>query len=66
MQKLQSINPSNYQVLGEVTISTTREVEDSVKLARSAQKEWADLGVAGRVALLKKVFEDFELSLIHI
>ena len=60
MQKLQSINPSNYQVLGEVDISTTREVEDSVKLARSAQKEWADLGVAGRVALLKKVFEDFE------
>ena len=60
MQKLQSINPSNYQVLGSVDISTTKEIEDKVKLARNAQKNWADLGVAKRVSLLKKAFEDFK------
>lgn len=59
-QKLQSINPSNYQVIGSVGISTTQEVEDKVELARSAQKEWADLGVAKRVSLLKKAFEDLK------
>src|SRR3989344_1593789 len=60
MQKLQSTNPSNYQVLGTVDVSTTQEVEDKVKLARSAQKKWADLGVAKRVSLLKKSFEDLK------
>ncbi len=58
MQKLSSINPSNYQVLGTVDISTPQEIEDKVKLARSVQKEWAELGVARRVSLLKKAFED--------
>lgn len=60
MQKLQSINPSNYQVLGTVDISTTKEIEDKVKLAKSAQKKWADLGVAKRISLLKKAFEDLK------
>jgi len=60
MQKLQSINPSNYQVLGTVDVSTNQEIEDKVKLARSKQKEWADLGVTKRVSLLKKAFEDLK------
>ncbi|MBI2592900.1 MAG: aldehyde dehydrogenase [Candidatus Colwellbacteria bacterium] len=58
--KLQSINPSNYQVLGTVDISTDQEIEDKVKLARSAQKKWAELGVAQRVVLLKTAFEDLK------
>ena len=60
VQKLQSINPSNYQVLGSVNISTAKEIEDKVKLARSAQEKWAGLGVAERVSLLKKAFEDLK------
>src|SRR3990167_7406348 len=60
VQKLQSINPSNYQVLGSVNISTAKEIEDKVKLAKDAQKKWADLGVAKRVSLLKKAFEDLK------
>lgn len=60
MQQLQSINPSTYQVLGTVDISTPQEIEEKVKLARSAQKKWAELGVAKRVSLLKKAFEDLK------
>lgn len=60
MQKLQSINPSNYQVLGTVGISTTKEIEEKVKLARDAQEAWANLGVTKRVSLLKKAFEDLK------
>ncbi len=59
-QKLQSINPSNYQALGTVDISTAQEIEGKVKLARSAQKKWADLGIANRVSVLKNAFEDFK------
>src|SRR3989344_3801565 len=60
MQKLQSINPSNYQVLGSVDISTAKEIEDKVKLARDAQEKWAGLGVAERVSLLRKAFDDLK------
>lgn len=60
MQKLKSINPSNYQVLGEVSISSPQEIEDKVKLARNAQKGWRDLGIAKRVRLLRKAIEEFK------
>jgi succinate-semialdehyde dehydrogenase/glutarate-semialdehyde dehydrogenase len=60
MQELQSINPSNYQVLGTVTISTEQAIRDKVRFARDAQKEWAALGVAKRVSLLQGAFEDLK------
>jgi len=65
MQKLQSINPSNYQVLGTVDISTAKEIEDKVKLATGAQKNWANIGVSKRVSLLKKAFEDLKKQKIE-
>lgn len=60
VQKLQSINPSNYQALGSVDISTEQEIESKVTLARSAQKKWAELGVDARVVILKKAFEELK------
>ncbi|MBI4225087.1 MAG: aldehyde dehydrogenase [Candidatus Sungbacteria bacterium] len=60
MSKLQSINPSNYEVLGTVDVSTEQEVKDKVALARNAQQEWARLGVGGRVSLLRKALQDFQ------
>ena len=60
MTKIESINPSNYQLLGTVEVSTTNEIEEKVELARSAQKEWANLGVSKRVSLLRKCFEDIK------
>lgn len=59
MAKLQSINPSTYEVLGEAEISTPQEVAEKVKLAREAQKEWRSLGLAGRISVLRKAFEEF-------
>ena len=60
MAKLQSINPSNYEVLGEVEVSTPKEIADKVQLARGAQKEWRSLGVAARVSILRKAFDEFK------
>lgn len=60
MAKLQSINPSNYQVLGEVEISSPQEIAEKVRLAREAQGEWRTIGVAARVSILRKAFDEFE------
>lgn len=60
MAKLQSVNPSNYQVLGEVEVSSDSEVKEKVRLARRAQGEWANLDLADRVEILRKVVAEFE------
>jgi len=57
---LQSINPSNYKLLGEVDISNLQEIKEKVNAARKAQKEWAGLGVEKRVLLLRNAIEEFE------
>ena len=60
MKKLKSINPSNNQAIGEVNISTYREVEEKVKLARSAQLEWGNFAFKKRVAYLKRAIADLK------
>jgi acyl-CoA reductase-like NAD-dependent aldehyde dehydrogenase len=60
MAKLQSINPSNYQILGEVEISHTADIKEKVQLARKTQPAWRDLGLTKRVELLRKVMETFK------
>lgn len=60
MERLSSVNPSNYEVLGEVIVSTTNQVENKVELARNAQMEWANLGVGKRVQILREAFEDLK------
>lgn len=60
MAKLQSINPSNYQILGEVEISNTADIKEKVQLARKTQSTWRDLGLTKRVELLRKVMETFK------
>lgn len=57
---LKSINPSNYQILGEVEISTPDEIREKVRLARIAQKMWADLEIVERVSILRCVRNAFE------
>jgi len=61
MKKLISINPSNYQTLGEVIISTLQEIESKVKLARNAQNKWGELGLVERITILEKAFADFKI-----
>ncbi|KKU92111.1 MAG: Aldehyde dehydrogenase, partial [Parcubacteria group bacterium GW2011_GWA1_48_11b] len=60
MERLASVNPSNYQILGEVMASDRHEVEEKVRLARKAQKEWANLGLDNRVTILRRVVEEFK------
>ncbi len=60
MERFKSINPSNYQTLEEVEVSSRRDIEKKVKLARKGQKEWASLDLNNRVAILSKTVEDFK------
>ncbi len=54
--KLKSINPSNYQLLGEVEVSTPKEITAKVAQSRKAQPAWSALGVTGRVNCLRQAF----------
>lgn len=58
MDKLISINPSNYQEIGRVEISTSEEIKQKVALAYKVKQTWRELGVKKRVGLLKEVFEE--------
>ena len=61
MNKLISINPSDYKELDSVDISSPEQVKEKVKLAHQAKQEWRELGVKTRVELLREVF--FEVKL---
>ncbi len=60
MTKIISINPSTKEVLVEVVTSTNSEVRASIDTARSAQKEWREIGLTKRVELLREVLHNFE------
>jgi succinate-semialdehyde dehydrogenase / glutarate-semialdehyde dehydrogenase len=70
MATLRSINPSNYEVLGNVQFSWPDTITDSIERARHIQPEWWALGIEGRVAALRTAFADLgqkreELSLLQ-
>ena len=59
--KLISTNPAkNYEVVGEVNISTDQEIKNKVQLANNAKLMWKELGVKKRVELLKQIYEEFK------
>jgi len=58
--KMQSINPSNYQLLGKVDISNLKEIKEKVRAAREAQKAWADIGIDRRIQMLRSAIEEFK------
>ena len=60
MTKIISLNPSTGEVLGEVESTSKEEISVKVNKARAALKGWKDLGVQGRVKVLRKVVEGFE------
>jgi len=56
-----STNPArNYEILGEVAVSTPEEVSAAVAKAGAAQPGWEALGVKGRVAVLEKLVHVFK------
>jgi acyl-CoA reductase-like NAD-dependent aldehyde dehydrogenase len=54
MNRLQSVNPSTGEVLGEVEVATVACVRHAVERARAAQPSWAAVPMQERVALLEK------------
>lgn len=54
---LQSINPANREIIGQIDISTEEEVTNKVALARSSCSEWKQVGVRRRVELLQPVWK---------
>ncbi len=61
MGKLISTNPAkNFEVIGEVNISTDAEIKEKINLANKAKLKWKELGVKKRVELLKPIYEEFE------
>lgn len=70
MTKMQSINPSDYSVMGEVEISTQEEVTDKVKQAHEALKNWREIGLEKRVEMIRKIIDELkskkeELALVQ-
>lgn len=63
MAKLISANPAkNYNIIGEVDISSEKEIKQKVQKANSAKKGWKNLGVEGRVKLLRCIVDKFNES----
>jgi len=60
MQKLISINPANGAVVGEVNLSSEKEIMDKVELAHAAKKHWKSLGVNKRIEILRPLFAMFK------
>jgi len=61
MAKLISTNPAkNHEVVGEVEISTEKEIQDKVALANKAKTVWKELGIKKRIELLKPICEEFK------
>jgi len=59
MSKVVSTNPSTYKPVGEVDVSTIDDIQARVKAAHEAKRAWRELGVTGRVELLRKVSTKF-------
>ena len=55
MIALTSTNPAkNYEILGEVQISTEREIKDAVENAQEAFQPWSSLPISERIKYLQK------------
>lgn len=58
--KIKSINPSNYEVIGEVEVSTEQDIQEALSKARKAQPAWAALSQTER----NKAVESFMAVLV--
>lgn len=60
MAKLISTNPAkNYELVGEVDISTDKEISEKVNSANKAKTIWKEIGIKKRIELLKPILDDF-------
>jgi succinate-semialdehyde dehydrogenase/glutarate-semialdehyde dehydrogenase len=60
MKKLISTNPAkNFSKIGDVPISSEREIKEKVRLANNAKLKWKEMGVSKRIEMLRSVYYDF-------
>lgn len=57
---LRSINPSNYELVGQVPTSSPEEVQRKVWRARRAAPAWGEAKVRDRIAMIRKALREFE------
>jgi succinate-semialdehyde dehydrogenase/glutarate-semialdehyde dehydrogenase len=60
MNKLISINPSNYSELGAVEISSIDEIRAKVMKAHKAKDNWRNIVLSKRIELLRDIFHEFK------
>lgn len=60
MGKLISTNPAkNYEIVGEVEISSDKDILEKIKSAKKARLTWKESGVKKRIELLRQVYDEF-------
>lgn len=61
MTKLTSTNPANnYEIIGEVEISTDEEIQNKIILANKVKILWKELGIKKRIELLTPIYHEFK------
>jgi len=61
MTKIISTNPAqNYEYIGEVEISTDKEITEKVAAANNLKIAWKEISVKDRVNFLKPIYEEFK------
>ncbi|MFH1894835.1 MAG: aldehyde dehydrogenase family protein [Patescibacteria group bacterium] len=61
MKKLISTNPAkNYEVVGEVNISTDEEIKERIEAANKAKLTWKEIGIQKRIELIKPIYGEFK------
>lgn len=65
--KIISTNPSkSYEILGEVEETTEEEVLEKLKLAKSVQREWRNIGLSKRIEIMRDLHDSFKDNLDKI
>ena len=61
MKKLISTNPAkNYEIIGEIDVSTDEGIQEKVGLANEAKATWKEMGIKRRIELLRPIYEELE------
>jgi succinate-semialdehyde dehydrogenase/glutarate-semialdehyde dehydrogenase len=60
VEKLISTNPSTFEVIGDVLISTEAEIEEKTKLARAVQADWSSASLSERIECLSSLLAIFD------
>ncbi len=62
-KQLASYDPSNGELLGEVPVTSSAQIEEMVANAHTAGRQWRKQTIAERVALLQKAYAQLEPQL---